>query len=35
MTDPVARLSAALQGRYRVERADGEGRMATPSGQTA
>ena len=29
MSDPVARLSAALQGRYRVERQLGEGGMAT------
>jgi hypothetical protein len=35
MTDPVARLNAALQGRYRVERQLGEGGMATPSSQTA
>ena len=29
MTDPVTRLNAALQGRYRVERELGEGGMAT------
>ncbi len=29
MTDPVARLSAALQGRYAIERELGEGGMAT------
>src|SRR3990172_9840162 len=29
MSDPVARLSAALAGRYRVERQIGEGGMAT------
>ena len=29
MTDPVTRLNAALQGRYRVERQLGEGGMAT------
>ena len=29
MTDPVARLNAALQGRYAIERELGEGGMAT------
>ena len=29
MTDPVTRLNAALEGRYRVERELGEGGMAT------
>ena len=29
MTDPVARLNAALENRYRIERALGEGGMAT------
>ncbi len=29
MTDPVTRLNAALQGRYRIERQLGEGGMAT------
>ena len=29
MTDPIARLNAALEGRYRVERQLGEGGMAT------
>src|SRR5688500_14932592 len=29
MTDPVARLNAALQGRYRIERELGVGGMAT------
>ncbi len=29
MTDPVTRLNAALQGRYRIEREIGEGGMAT------
>ncbi len=29
MTDPIARLNAALEGRYRVEREIGEGGMAT------
>ena len=29
MTDPVTRLNAALEGRYRVERQLGEGGMAT------
>ena len=28
-TDPIARLNAALEGRYRVEREIGEGGMAT------
>ena len=28
MTDPVTRLSAALEGRYRIEREIGEGGMA-------
>ena len=29
MPDPVARLNAALDGRYRIEREIGEGGMAT------
>ena len=29
MTDPLTRLNAALEGRYRVEREIGEGGMAT------
>ena len=29
MTDPISRLNAALEGRYRVEREIGEGGMAT------
>ena len=29
MTDPIIRLDAALEGRYRVEREIGEGGMAT------
>ena len=29
MSDPVTRLNAALQGRYRIEREIGEGGMAT------
>ena len=29
MSDPVTRLNAALQGRYRIERELGEGGMAT------
>ena len=29
MTDPVARLNAALSGRYTIERELGEGGMAT------
>ncbi len=29
MSDPVARLNAALQGRYTIERELGEGGMAT------
>ena len=29
MTDPIARLNAALEGRYRIERELGEGGMAT------
>ncbi len=29
MTDPVARLNAALEGRYAIERELGEGGMAT------
>jgi len=29
MSDPVARLNAALEGRYRIERELGEGGMAT------
>ena len=28
MTDPVTRLNAALQGRYRIEREIGEGGIA-------
>ena len=29
MTDPISRLNAALEGRYRIERQLGEGGMAT------
>ncbi len=29
MPDPITRLNDALEGRYRVERELGEGRMAT------
>jgi hypothetical protein len=29
MSDPIARLTAALEGRYRIERELGEGDMAT------
>ena len=29
MSDPVSRLNAALEGRYRIERELGEGGMAT------
>ncbi len=29
MTDPITRLNAALEGRYRIEREIGEGGMAT------
>jgi serine/threonine-protein kinase len=29
ITDPITRLNAALEGRYRVEREKGEGGMAT------
>ncbi len=29
MTDPIARLNAALEGRYAIERELGEGCMAT------
>ena len=29
MADPISRLNAALEGRYRVERELGEGGMAT------
>ncbi len=29
MSDPVARLNAALEGRYAIERGLGEGGMAT------
>ena len=29
MSDPIARLNAALEGRYRIERELGEGGMAT------
>ena len=32
-TDPITRLNAALEGRYRVEREIGEGGMATGSAQ--
>ena len=28
-SDPISRLNAALEGRYRIEREIGEGRMAT------
>jgi len=31
MSDPVARLNAALEGRYAIERELGEGGMATAS----
>ena len=31
MSDPVARLNAALEGRYAIERELGEGGMATGS----
>ena len=33
MSDPITRLNAALEGRYRVEREIGEGGIATVSGQ--
>ena len=33
MTDPITRLNAALEGRYRVEREIGEGGMAVASGR--
>ena len=33
MTDPITRLNAALEGRYRVERESGEGGMAVASGR--
>ncbi len=29
MSDPISRLNAALEGRYRIERELGEGGMAT------
>ena len=29
MSDPIARLNAALEGRYAIEREPGEGGMAT------
>jgi hypothetical protein len=32
MSDPVARLNAALEGRYAIERELGEGGMATTVG---
>ena len=35
MTDPVARLNAALEGRYAIERELGEGGMATRLGFAA
>ncbi len=31
VTDPIARLNAALEGRYHIEREIGEGGMATVS----
>ena len=33
MTDPVTRLNAALEGRYRIERQLGEGRYALSTSQ--
>ncbi len=35
MTDPITRLNAALEGRYRIEREIGEGRRATRAGLVA
>ena len=35
MADPVARLNAALSGRYTIERELGEGGMATFAGRVA
>ena len=35
MTDPITRLNAALEGRYRIERQLGEGGMTENAGQLA